>query len=75
MTLPHDVAGDGPPVVLLHAGVCDRRMWAPQWTTLTDAGYRLVRCDFRGFGDAPVPPHPYNDAEDILTPEGPTPDP
>lgn len=41
-------------------------MWDPQWTALIDAGYRLVRCDFRGFGDAPVPPHPYNDAEDIL---------
>ncbi|MEV6560265.1 alpha/beta fold hydrolase [Nocardia sp. NPDC051756] len=66
MTLPHDVAGDGPPVVLLHAGVCDRRMWDPQWFALIDAGYRSVRCDFRGFGDAPVPTHLYNDAEDVL---------
>ncbi|MFE9581214.1 alpha/beta fold hydrolase [Nocardia sp. NPDC006044] len=66
MTLPHDVAGDGPPVVLLHAGVCDRRMWDPQWVALIDAGYRVVRCDFRGFGDAPVPPRAYHDADDVL---------
>ncbi|MFC9439209.1 alpha/beta fold hydrolase [Nocardia sp. NPDC057030] len=66
MTLPHDVAGAGPSIVLLHAGVCDRRMWDPQWATLVGAGYRLVRCDFRGFGDAPVPPRPYNDAEDVF---------
>ncbi|WP_433663976.1 alpha/beta fold hydrolase [Nocardia sp. CA-128927] len=66
MTLPHDVAGDGPAVVLLHAGVCDRRMWDPQWTALIDAGYRVLRCDFRGFGQNPVPPHLFNDAEDVL---------
>ncbi|MFD6160553.1 alpha/beta fold hydrolase [Nocardia sp. NPDC060256] len=66
MVLPHDVAGDGPPAVLLHAGVCDRRMWDPQWTALIDAGYRVVRCDFRGFGQAPVPPDVFNDAEDVL---------
>ncbi|MFI6996755.1 alpha/beta fold hydrolase [Nocardia sp. NPDC050175] len=66
MLLPHDVAGGGPPVVLLHAGVCDRRMWDPQWTALINAGYRVMRCDFRGFGQTPVPPHLFNDAEDVL---------
>ncbi|MFI6046633.1 alpha/beta fold hydrolase [Nocardia sp. NPDC051321] len=66
MLLSYDVAGGGPPVVLLHAGVCDRRMWDPQWSALIDAGYRVVRCDFRGFGQSPVPPHLFNDAEDVL---------
>lgn len=65
MTLSHEVAGDGPVVVLLHSGVCDRRMWEPQWPALLDAGYRLVRPDFRGYGDTPAPVEPYNDAEDI----------
>jgi pimeloyl-ACP methyl ester carboxylesterase len=65
VTLSHDVAGDGPALVLLHSSVCDRRMWDPQWPALIDAGYRVVRCDFRGYGDSPVADHPYNDAEDV----------
>src|SRR3954451_3391373 len=66
MTLSHDAAGDGPALVLLHSGVCDRRMWDAQWPALIDAGYRLVRCDLRGFGETPAPDRPYSDAEDVL---------
>jgi 3-oxoadipate enol-lactonase len=51
----YDVAGTGPALVLLHSTVCDRRMWDPQWPVLADAGYRVVRCDFRGYGETPVP--------------------
>lgn len=64
--LSYDVAGTGPALVLLHSGVCDRRMWDPQWPVLADAGYRVVRCDFRGFGETPVPQGPHNDADDVL---------
>ncbi|MEU9669189.1 alpha/beta hydrolase [Streptomyces bobili] len=66
MTLSHDVAGDGPVLVLLHSGVCDRRMWDAQWPALIDAGYRLVRCDLRGFGETPAQDRPHSDAEDVL---------
>ncbi|MFD5751558.1 alpha/beta fold hydrolase [Streptomyces sp. NPDC127033] len=66
MTLSHDVAGEGSALVLLHSGVCDRQMWDAQWLPLIDAGYRVVRCDFRGFGETPVPDEPHNDAEDVL---------
>jgi len=67
MTLAHDTTGDdGPALVLLHSAVCDRRMWDPQWPALADAGYRVVRCDFRGFGETPLPDHRHNDAEDVL---------
>jgi 3-oxoadipate enol-lactonase len=66
MTLAHDIAGTGEPVVLLHSTVCDRRMWDPQWQPLQDAGLRPVRCDFRGFGDSPVPAGPGNEAEDVV---------
>ncbi|GAA2750447.1 alpha/beta hydrolase [Kitasatospora cinereorecta] len=65
MTLSHDVAGDGPAVVLLHSAVCDRRMWEPQWSALLAAGYRVVRCDFRGFGGTPVPDGPYSPHADV----------
>jgi pimeloyl-ACP methyl ester carboxylesterase len=66
MTLSHDVAGTGPTVVLLHSMVCDRRMWDPQVPVLTAAGYRVLRCDLRGFGETPVPDGPYSDAEDVV---------
>jgi len=66
MTLSHDVAGDGPAVVLLHSSVCDRRMWEPQWPALVAAGYRVVRCDFRGFGETPAPDGRYADHDDVL---------
>ncbi|GAA3391809.1 alpha/beta hydrolase [Streptomyces roseoviridis] len=63
MTLAHDVAGDGPStVLLLHSGVCDRRMWDGQFHALARAGHRVVRCDLRGFGDTPVDgPHVHAD--------------
>ena len=41
----------GVPVVLVHAGVADRRMWDPQWAGLT-AVRDAVRLDLRGFGDS-----------------------
>jgi len=40
-------------------------MWDPQWTMLVDAGYRVVRCDFRGHGESPAPAEPFNPADDV----------
>jgi 3-oxoadipate enol-lactonase len=66
MTLAYDVAGAGPGLVLLHSTVCDRRMWDPQWEALQATGFRVVRCDFRGFGESPVASAPYNEADDVM---------
>ncbi|WP_433295212.1 alpha/beta fold hydrolase [Actinoplanes sp. CA-030573] len=66
MTLAHDVAGDGPLVVLVHSFVCDRRMWDPLVSALVDAGCRVLRCDLRGFGESPMPVAAYNDADDVV---------
>lgn len=66
MTLSYDVSGTGPPVVLLHSTVCDRRMWDPQRLPLVEAGHRVVRCDFRGYGDSPVGDRPYSNAGDVM---------
>ena len=65
MTLSHDVAGDGPAVVLLHAGVCDRRMWDGQWDALIEAGHTVVRCDLPGFGQSPAADRPSDEADDV----------
>ncbi|MBT2441276.1 alpha/beta fold hydrolase [Streptomyces sp. ISL-36] len=66
MTLSHDLAGEGPStVVLLHSGVCDRRMWDAQFEALAAAGHRVVRCDLRGFGETPVDA-PHTHADDVV---------
>ncbi|MEV0439532.1 alpha/beta fold hydrolase [Streptomyces spectabilis] len=68
MIISHDVDGpaDGPALVLLHSSVCDRRMWEPQWRPLAEAGYRVVRADFRGCGRSPAATEPYSDEGDVL---------
>ncbi|MBA2337946.1 MAG: alpha/beta hydrolase [Acidimicrobiia bacterium] len=53
-SLTLDIAGRGPAVVLLHAGVCDRRMWDPQWAALA-ADHTVIRPDLPGFGATPFP--------------------
>jgi 3-oxoadipate enol-lactonase len=45
-------AGDGSPVVLLHEGIADSRMWDPQWAEWSKR-FRMVRFDLRGFGQSP----------------------
>ena len=42
--------GDGPPVVLLHAGIVDLRAWDALVPLLVARGLRAVRYDARGFG-------------------------
>jgi pimeloyl-ACP methyl ester carboxylesterase len=64
MLMRYDEAGHGEPVVLLHSGVGDRRMWEPQWVRLA-AEFRVVRCDLRGYGDTPLPPGPFTWSEDV----------
>ncbi|MEA2215192.1 MAG: hypothetical protein QOK19_753 [Solirubrobacteraceae bacterium] len=66
MILPHDQNGSGPPVVLLHAGVADRRMWAALLPALADAGLGVLAPDLPGFGEAPVGPSPSAPWEDVL---------
>jgi 3-oxoadipate enol-lactonase len=65
MELWHEIAGDGPPVVLIHAGICDSRMWEPQWRTFPKT-HRTVRCDLRGFGRTPFPAERFAHARDVV---------
>jgi 3-oxoadipate enol-lactonase len=65
MTLHHEVAGEGPAVVLVHAGICDSGMWDQQWRSLTGRR-RVLRYDMRGYGRSPLPPEPYSNARDLL---------
>lgn len=51
--LPHDEAGSGPALLLLHAGIADRRMWSRHLEPLAAAGFRVIAPDLPGFGEAP----------------------
>jgi len=52
--LPYDQAGDGPAVLLIHAGVADRTTWSEHLEPMAAAGYRAVAVDLAGFGEAGV---------------------
>ncbi len=63
--LAYEVAGTGEPIVLVHAGVADRRMWDPQWPAFT-AAHRTLRYDVRGFGESLPPTGPWSQHADLL---------
>jgi 3-oxoadipate enol-lactonase len=65
MQLYHQQAGAGPAVVLLHAGICDSRMWDPQWVTFPRT-HRTIRYDQRGYGHSPLPQGSWSHARDLL---------
>jgi pimeloyl-ACP methyl ester carboxylesterase len=65
-------SGSGPVVLLLHAGITDRRMWQPQIGPLSES-HRVIWYDARGFGESdPIaePYRPYDDAVAILDAAG-----
>ena len=64
MALYHEVNGAGAPIVFLHQGIADSRMWEPQWTRFAER-YRLLRCDFAGFGRTPIESLPLTHAQDV----------
>ena len=65
LTLTVEEEGEGPPFLLLHAGVSERHMWDPQWRWLPSR-FRAVRWDWRGYGDTPHVPGPYSYAADVV---------
>jgi pimeloyl-ACP methyl ester carboxylesterase len=66
MLLPFDAVGEGPAVVLLHAGIADRTMWRSQLEPIADSGRRALALDLPGFGEAGFEPGPQSPWEDVL---------
>jgi 3-oxoadipate enol-lactonase len=62
--LYYEVAGAGEPLVLLHAGVADSRMWDEQFATFAQH-YQVIRYDQRGFGKSAVPTHAFKSHEEL----------
>ncbi|MEV6765711.1 alpha/beta hydrolase [Streptomyces sp. NPDC051105] len=63
-SLSYVVAGDGPPVVLVHAGVADHRMWDAIVPDLTKR-HTVIRYDLRGFGESAPPAGPFSETDDL----------
>jgi 3-oxoadipate enol-lactonase len=61
-----EVSGSGETVLLLHAGVADRRVWDHVAPALVSDGYRAVRYDSPGFGLSPAPTGPHSLVRDAL---------
>lgn len=65
--------GKGPPVVLIHGWPLSHRMWEGQVNALTEAGFRCIAYDRRGFGESGRPAGGYDydtfasDLNDLMT--------
>ncbi len=57
-------AGDGPALMLLHAGVADHRMWRDQIAAL-ETDFHVIAYDRREFGRTVSPDEPFTHFEDL----------
>lgn len=62
--LYYETAGEGHPFIMVHAGICDSRMWDAQFEYFANR-YRVIRYDMRGFGKSTTPPGPTALREDL----------
>jgi pimeloyl-ACP methyl ester carboxylesterase len=58
--------GEGFPVVLIHPGFWDSRVWDPQFDAFSRF-HDTIRYDLRGYGRSDPPGRPYSELRDLLT--------
>ncbi|MCI4356544.1 MAG: alpha/beta fold hydrolase [Thermoplasmata archaeon] len=63
--LTYEVAGRGLPIVLLHEGIADRRMWDREFSHLA-RDHRVARYDFRGYGGSAPATSAYSPVRDLV---------
>jgi pimeloyl-ACP methyl ester carboxylesterase len=61
----YERSGAGFPVIFLHAGIADSRMWEPQARAF-EKEFDVIRPDLRGFGRSEMPAAPWSPVEDLL---------
>ena len=59
-----EMSGTGKPLLLLHSGIADHRMWAEQCGELP-RHFQVIMPDFRGYGKSPAPKESFRHFEDI----------
>jgi pimeloyl-ACP methyl ester carboxylesterase len=60
----YEVRGQGEPLVLIHGGQLDSRMWDDQFDAYARY-FRVLRYDVRGFGGSPLGEGTYSHADDL----------
>jgi len=63
-SLYYELKGEGRPIVLVHGGNLDCRMWDPQFGKYARA-FKVLRYDVRGFGRSSDPGQPFSSVEDL----------
>jgi 3-oxoadipate enol-lactonase len=58
------IAGHGPPLLLLHAGICDSRMWDEQIGEFART-HRVIAPDLRGYGETTMVAGGYAHRDDV----------
>jgi pimeloyl-ACP methyl ester carboxylesterase len=64
-TLAAVESGEGLPVVFLHAGVCDKRMWDQQMAAVAEDGWHAIAYDRRGYGETESADVPFSHIDDL----------
>jgi 3-oxoadipate enol-lactonase len=62
--LYYETSGNGPALVLIHAGFLDLRMWDRQIPVFSKTN-RVIRYDVRGFGKSDIARNTYSDYKDL----------
>ena len=60
----YEEAGTGLPVIFVHAGIADHRMWDDQFHVFAEK-HRAIRFDMRGFGQSAMVAGPYSMHDDL----------
>ncbi|MFI5281668.1 MAG: alpha/beta fold hydrolase [Candidatus Dormibacterales bacterium] len=61
----YERSGQGLPVIFLHAGIADLRMWEPQVEAFA-GHFDVILLDMRGFGESELPPVRWSPVADLM---------
>jgi pimeloyl-ACP methyl ester carboxylesterase len=59
----YEMKGTGDPLILIHSGGFDCRIWDYQFEFFSE--YNVIRYDVRGYGKSQAPTRPYSEQEDL----------
>ena len=62
--LYYETTGEGFPLVFIHAGLADSRMWDEQFYSFAEH-FKVIRYDARGFGKSEMPKTPFYPYQDL----------